>query len=126
MKKIVILILAALAIFAFVYFDVGQTLTLENLKSQQHAIDAHYRASPLIVIVVFFLVYVAATAASFPGAAILTLAAGAIFGVVTGTLIVSFASTVGATMSFLASRYLFRDWVQARLGNRLWPRGIRH
>ena len=119
MKKIVILILAALAIFAFVYFDVGQTLTLENLKSQQHAIDAHYRASPLIVIIVFFLVYVAATAASFPGAAILTLAAGAIFGVVTGTLIVSFASTVGATMSFLASRYLFRDWVQARFGNRL-------
>jgi len=119
MKMIVILILAALAIFAFVYFDVGQTLTLENLKSQQHAIDAHYRASPLIVIIVFFLVYVAATAASFPGAAILTLAAGAIFGVVTGTLIVSFASTVGATMSFLASRYLFRDWVQARFGNRL-------
>ncbi len=119
MKKIVILVLAALAIFAFVHFDVGETLTLESLKAQQHAIDARYQAEPLTIIAIFFLVYVAATAASFPGAVILTLAAGAIFGVVLGTVIVSFASTVGATLAFLGSRFLFRDWVQARFGGRL-------
>jgi len=119
MKKIVILILVALAIFAFIFFDMGQMLTLENLKSQQQSIVARYQASPLFVILVFFLIYIAATAVSIPGAAILTLAAGAIFGVIAGTLIVSFASTIGATLAFLGSRYLFRDWVQARFGDRL-------
>lgn len=119
MKKIVILALAAMAIFAFFHFDLGSLLTLENLKNRQGAIDAGYRANPVFTIAAFFLIYVATTAASLPGAAILTLAAGAIFGVATGTLIVSFASTLGATLSFLASRYLFRDWVQARFGDRL-------
>jgi len=119
MKKIIIILLVALAIFAFIFFDVGEMLTLENLKNQQQAIDARYQASPLMVILVYFLIYVAATALSIPGAAILTLAGGAIFGVVTGTIIVSFASTIGATLAFLGSRYLFRDWVQARFGDRL-------
>lgn len=119
MKKIIIFLLVALAIFAFIFFDVGAMLTLENLKDQQQAIDARYQASPLLVILVFFLIYVAATALSIPGAAILTLAAGAIFGLVIGTVIVSFASTIGATLAFLGSRYLFRDWVQARFGARL-------
>ncbi len=119
MKKIIIILLVALAIFAFIFFDVGEMLTLENLKNQQQVIDARYQASPLMVILVYFLIYVAATALSIPGAAILTLAGGAIFGVVTGTIIVSFASTVGATLAFLGSRYLFRDWVQARFGDRL-------
>ena len=119
MKKIIIVLLVALAIFAFVFFDVGEMLTLENLKNQQQSMDARYQASPLMVILVYFLIYVAATALSIPGAAILTLAGGAIFGVVTGTIIVSFASTIGATFAFLGSRYLFRDWVQARFGDRL-------
>ena len=119
MKKIIIILVVVLAIFAFIFFDVGEMLTLENLKNQQQVIDARYQASPLIVILVYFLIYVAATALSIPGAAILTLAGGAIFGVVTGTIIVSFASTVGATLAFLGSRYLFRDWVQARFGDRL-------
>ena len=119
MKKIIIVLLVALAIFAFVFFDVGEMLTLENLKNQQQSMDARYQASPLMVILVYFLIYVAATALSIPGAAILTLAGGAIFGVVTGTIIVSFASTIGATLAFLGSRYLFRDWVQARFGDRL-------
>lgn len=119
MKKIIIILVVVLAIFAFIFFDVGEMLTLENLKNQQQVIDARYQASPLMVILVYFLIYVAATALSIPGAAILTLAGGAIFGVVTGTIIVSFASTVGATLAFLGSRYLFRDWVQARFGDRL-------
>jgi uncharacterized membrane protein YdjX (TVP38/TMEM64 family) len=81
--------------------------------------DALYAARPLAVIFGYFLIYVAVTALSIPGAAIMTLAGGALFGVLAGTLIVSFASTIGATLAFLASRYLFRDWVQTRFGDRL-------
>ena len=72
-----------------------------------------------MVIGVFFAVYVAVTALSLPGAAILTLAGGAIFGLLVGTLVVSFASSIGATLAFLASRYVLRDSVQARFGARL-------
>lgn len=119
MKKIVIAILAALAIAVFIYFDLGTYLTLSSLKAQQAGLDAHYQAAPLLFIAAFFLIYVVVTASSLPGAAILTLAAGALFGVGTGTLIVSFASSIGATLAFLASRHLFRDWVQSRFGDRL-------
>ena len=109
MKRIVIIIVAVSAIWTFVHFDVGAMLTLGNLKSQQGAIEARYHAAPLPVMALFFLIYVALTAVSVPGAAILTLAAGAIFGIVAGTILVSFASTIGATLAFLGSRYLFRD-----------------
>ncbi len=119
MKKILILLLFAIAIASFFYFDLGSQLTLANLKEQQAAFDAQYRAAPLLVIGIFFLVYVAATAASLPGALILTLAAGALFGVLAGTIIVSFASSIGATIAFLSSRYLFRDTIKARFGDRL-------
>jgi pyruvate/2-oxoglutarate dehydrogenase complex dihydrolipoamide dehydrogenase (E3) component/uncharacterized membrane protein YdjX (TVP38/TMEM64 family) len=119
MKKILILVAFAVAIASFFYFDLGSQLTLANLKAQQQAFDAQYQAAPLLVIGIFFLIYVAATAASVPGALILTLAAGALFGVVTGTIIVSFASSIGATIAFLSSRYLFRDTIKARFGDRL-------
>ncbi|KGB53601.1 Pyridine nucleotide-disulfide oxidoreductase dimerization region precursor [Sphingopyxis sp. LC81] len=118
-KRFVLLLLLVLALAAWVHFDLGDWLTLEALKSQQAAIDGYFRANPLLVAGLFFLVYVVLTALSVPGAAILTLAAGAIFGLYWGTLIVSFASTIGATFAFLASRYLFRDAVQARFGDRL-------
>lgn len=101
--------------------DLGQYLTLDALKAQHSALDAIYRANPLLVIGIFFLVYAAVTGASIPGALILTLAAGAIFGLGTGTLVVSFASAIGATLAFLASRFLFRDAVQARFAERLRP-----
>jgi len=119
MKKILILVLFAIAIASFFSFDLGSQLTLANLKEQQAAFDAQYRAAPVLVIGIFFLVYVVTTAASLPGALILTLAAGALFGVVTGTIIVSFASSIGATIAFLSSRYLFRDTIKARFGDRL-------
>lgn len=119
MKKILILVLFAIAITSFFYFDLGSQLTLANLKEQQAAFDAQYQAAPFLVIGIFFLIYVAATAASLPGALILTLAAGALFGVLAGTIIVSFASTIGATIAFLSSRYLFRDTIKARFGDRL-------
>ncbi len=119
MKRIAIAGLLLLALVAWFQLDLGQYLTLDALKAQQTAIDGYYRANPLLVTAAFFAIYVALTALSVPGAVILTLAAGAIFGVTTGTLVVSFASTIGATLAFLASRYLFRDAVQARFSERL-------
>lgn len=121
-KRLALLTLFAAMLTAWFVFDLGQYLTLEALKTQQAAIDAFYRANPLLVIAAFFAIYVILTALSVPGAAIMTLAAGAIFGVVIGTVLVSFASSIGATLAFLSSRYLFRDGVQARFGARL--RGI--
>ena len=118
-KKLTILALLAAAIFSYFQFDLGQYLSLENLKAQQATIDGWYQSNALLVIGLFFIFYVVVTALSIPGAAVMTLAAGAIFGVLVGTIIVSFASTIGATFAFLASRYVLRDWVEARFGHRL-------
>ena len=121
MKRTVIAIVFALALAAWFLLDLGQYLTLDSLKAQQQQLDAFYQAQPLIVIAAFFIGYVTLTALSVPGAAILTLAAGALFGVVIGTVLVSFASSIGATLAFLASRYVLRDGVQSRFGDRLKP-----
>ncbi len=119
MKRLPIILLIAAAIFAWFQFDLGQYLTLDALKARQGDIAALYAANPAVVIGGYFAAYVALTALSFPGAAIMTLAGGAIFGLGLGLLIVSFASTIGATLAFLTSRYLLRDWVQGKLGARL-------
>ncbi len=121
-KRLALLALFIAALTAWFALDLGQYLTLDALKAQQAAIDQFYRANPLLVLAAFFLIYVTLTALSVPGAAIMTLAAGAVFGVTTGTVLVSFASSIGATLAFLGSRYLFRDAVQARFGAQL--RGI--
>ena len=121
MKRIILALLLVLASAAWFVFDLGQYLTLDTLKTQRDAIVAFYHANPLLVLALFFTAYVVLTALSVPGAVILTLAAGAVFGVATGTLLVSFASSIGATLAFLASRYLLHDWVQARFGARLRP-----
>ncbi|MEH6758514.1 MAG: FAD-dependent oxidoreductase [Parasphingorhabdus sp.] len=118
-KKLLVLAVIVAAIFAFFHYDLGSQLTLENLKAQQDAIDAQYQANPLAIIGAFFLIYVAVTALSIPGAAVMTLAAGALFGVLVGTIVVSFASTIGATIAFLTSRYLLGDWVESKFGQRL-------
>ncbi len=117
-KRLLILILAAL-IAGFFIFDLGRFFSLEYLKSQQAALDAVYQNNPFLTILVFFLIYVAVAALSLPGAAILTLAAGAIFGLFTGTLIASFASSIGATLAFLASRFICRDMILQKFGSRL-------
>lgn len=119
MKRLVIVAALAGVILLLFQLGLGDQLTLANLKAQQGAVDAAYRANPLLVLAGFFLVYVTMTAVSFPGAAIMTLAAGALFGVVTGTILVSFASSIGATLAFLASRHVLGDWVQTRFGDRL-------
>ncbi|MET1111403.1 MAG: FAD-dependent oxidoreductase [Allosphingosinicella sp.] len=117
--RILLLLLIALAVGAFFVFDLGAYLTLASLKARQAELAAFVSANPLAAVAAFFLLYVAVTALSLPGAAIMTLAAGAIFGLWEGTLIVSFASTIGASLAFLSSRYVLRDWVKARFGGRI-------
>jgi pyruvate/2-oxoglutarate dehydrogenase complex dihydrolipoamide dehydrogenase (E3) component/uncharacterized membrane protein YdjX (TVP38/TMEM64 family) len=118
-RQILVLLLLALAISAFVALDLGRYLSFEQLKASQASFAQLHAEQPLAVAVVYFWVYVLATALSFPGATIITLAGGAVFGLWQGLLIVSFASTVGATLAFLVSRFLLRDWVEARFGQRL-------
>lgn len=119
MKRLPIILLFAAAIFAWFQFDLGQYLTLDALKARQEGVAALYAANPAAVIGGYFAAYVALTALSFPGAAVLTLAGGAIFGLGLGLLVVSFASTIGATLAFMVSRYLLRDLVQGKFGERL-------
>jgi len=119
MKKIILLGLLGLIVLMFFHFDLEQYLTLEYVKSQQQIIDQYYAENRVLTLVGFFLLYVVITGASLPGAAVLTLTGGAIFGLATGLILVSFASTIGASIAFLVSRYLFRDAVQTRFGNSL-------
>jgi pyruvate/2-oxoglutarate dehydrogenase complex dihydrolipoamide dehydrogenase (E3) component/uncharacterized membrane protein YdjX (TVP38/TMEM64 family) len=119
MKKIGLVGLFAAIVVLFFVFDLGHYLTLDYIKAQQFQIEHYYSENRILTLVLFFIVYVIVTGASLPGAAILTLAGGAIFGLATGLLLVSFASTVGASLAFLFSRYLFRETVQARFGNSL-------
>ena len=118
-KRLLLLVVAAAAIAAFFIFDLGRYLSLDALKAQQEGLRAYAAANPLQSAAIFFAIYVAATALSIPGAAILTLGAGAVFGLWRGLLIVSFASSVGATLAFLAARFLLRDTVTRRFGDRL-------
>src|SRR5207245_4869061 len=106
-------------IAAVLALALGQYLRLEYFRSQQSAMEEFRRANPLAAAGIFFLIYVAVTGLSVPGAAVLSLAVGAIFGLLWGTLIVSFASSIGATLAFLSSRFLFREAVRNRFGNRL-------
>jgi len=123
MTRARILILATITVLvaAFFAFDLGHYITLDYFKSQQAAINDVYIAHPLRTAAIFFAVYVTVAALSIPGAAIMTLVAGAIFGLVWGTVIVSFASSLGATLAFLASRFVLRDWVQGQYGDKLRP-----
>lgn len=113
--------LALAALWAWRAHDLGAWLTLDQLKASRDALQARVQAQPLATAAVFFAVYVAAAALSIPGAVILTLAAGAMFGLGWGLLLVSFASSLGALLAFLAARYLLRESIQARFGKALAP-----
>ncbi|MBW3167355.1 FAD-dependent oxidoreductase [Qipengyuania flava] len=119
MKRLLIIAALAALVVAYFFFGLGDYLTVEGIKQVAGDVGAYYERNPAQVIAGFFLVYVAVAAASLPGAAVMTLAAGALFGVLVGTIIVSFASTLGATLAFLASRYVLRDGIEARFGERL-------
>lgn len=116
----IILVVAILGLIAsFFIFDMGQYFNLAFLKARQSDIEVYYANNPIQTVLIFFLTYVLVTGLSLPAASILTLASGAVFGVLIGTVLVSFASTIGATLAFLASRFLFRDFIQNRFADKL-------
>jgi|TARA_R110002012_G_scaffold79709_11_gene202538 pyruvate/2-oxoglutarate dehydrogenase complex dihydrolipoamide dehydrogenase (E3) component/uncharacterized membrane protein YdjX (TVP38/TMEM64 family) len=119
MKKLLIILALAVLVAAYFFFGLGDYLTVDGIKQVAGEVGGYYERNPLQVIALFFLTYVAVTAASLPGAAVMTLAAGALFGVGVGTIVVSFASTLGAVLAFLASRYVLRDTIEQRFGARL-------
>ena len=112
-KVAVIIGLCALFVAAFA-FDAPQYLTLDVLREKQAVLKAYQADHALLVMSGFFLIYVTAAAMSFPGATVLTLLGGALFGIWQGLLVVSFASTIGATLAFLLARFLLRDWIQEK------------
>jgi uncharacterized membrane protein YdjX (TVP38/TMEM64 family) len=118
-SRLYLFICITLLIATFFYFDLPQFLTLDNLKSRQESIISYRNVHPFLATAVYALIYIAVTGLSLPGATILTLAGGAFFGLFWGTLIVSFASSLGATLAFLAARFLFRDEIYAKFGHQL-------
>lgn len=117
-RLLVILLVLALVV-AFFVFDLGQYLTLDYLKSQREAFLEFYAENQLTTLLAYFAAYVAVAALSLPGATIMTLAGGAVFGLATGFVVISFASTIGATLAFLISRFVLRDAVQNKFKDKL-------
>jgi uncharacterized membrane protein YdjX (TVP38/TMEM64 family) len=119
MKRLAVLLLIALAVGAFFGFHLQHHFTLQALQSDQKTFQAMRTASPELIAAGFFVLYVAMAALSLPGAAILTIAGGALFGIAEGTALVSFASALGATLALAISRYVLREGVQRRFGDKL-------
>ena len=113
-KKLLLATLVAIVLILLLFFDVQHYFTLEYLKSSKDKLNAYYQDDPLLVLGTYFVIYLASAAFSLPGAAVLSLAGGALFGFTAATLVVSFASTIGATLAMLIARVLMRDWVKDR------------
>ena len=118
-SRIAVLLLIVLVVAAIKITGLDQYLSLARIQELQSRFMVVHQSHPLLVAALFFISYVVATALSIPGAVVLTLVAGAFFGLVWGTLLVSFASTMGATLAFLLARFLLRDWVQKKFADRL-------
>jgi uncharacterized membrane protein YdjX (TVP38/TMEM64 family) len=118
-KKIAVVLAIIALVAAFMAFDLGRYFTLSYIKESQERFAAFYVENRGLVISSYMGIYVLVTALSLPGAAVMTLAGGALFGLLAGTVAVSFASTIGATLACFVSRFLLRDWVQGRFGDRL-------
>lgn len=123
MSRTRLLVLAVVAVAVIAFFALGgpRYVSFENVKAQAAGFNQYYEAHRLQTVAVYFVVYVLVTALSLPGALVMTLVGGAIFGLVWGTVIVSFASSIGATLAFLASRFVLRDWVRLKFGRFLEP-----
>jgi pyruvate/2-oxoglutarate dehydrogenase complex dihydrolipoamide dehydrogenase (E3) component/uncharacterized membrane protein YdjX (TVP38/TMEM64 family) len=118
-RKIILFLLVALSLGAFFWFDLHHYLTLTELKLRQASFENYYTQNRILTLGIYFLLYIAVTALSLPGAAVMTLAGGALFGFLPALLVVSFASSIGATLAFLVSRFMLRDWVQRKFKDRL-------
>lgn len=118
-RKAAVVLVIFILMAAALYFDLGKYLTLSHIKeSRQHYLALYAEKGPL-VIAAYMTIYILVTALSLPGAAVMTLAGGALFGLWKGTLVVSFASSIGATIACFVSRFLLRDWVQSRFSDRI-------
>jgi len=118
-KKILIIILIFAGIGLFFYFDLHKMLTFERIKGAQGDLEAYTNEHLMIAALAFCGLYIGTTALSLPGAAVLTLLSGALFGLVIGTLLASISSTIGATLAFLTSRYLLRGFVKSKFSKML-------
>lgn len=118
-KKIALALAALAMVILFFYFDLQRFLTLAALKANRQTLLDYYAAHRLLMVAGFMAIYIVQTALSLPGAAILSLAAGAIFGSIMGTVYANIAATIGATLAFLVTRYLLRDLVLKKFGSRL-------
>ncbi len=118
-KKLAIVGVIILLVILFMVLGLDQYLTLSYLKEKQADFVQLYEANRVMVVGVYMLIYIVVTALSLPGAAVMTLAGGGMFGLVTGTIAVSFASSIGATLACIVARYLLRDWVQSKFGDKL-------
>jgi len=119
LPKIVLVIVVMILAGSFFALDLGQYFTLENLKNQQETFRAYYQQHQGLTLLIYFSIYVLMAALSLPGAAVMTLAGGAFFGLFAGSIVVSFASSIGATLAFLVSRFLLRESVQGKFGEKL-------
>ncbi len=118
-KKIIIVLVIICLIAAFKIFNLGDYLTLSYIKESQERFTILYSEHRVAVIASFMGIYILVTSLSLPGAAVMTIAAGALFGLILGTVIVSFASTIGATLACFVSRFVLRDWIQGKFGDKL-------
>ncbi|NOX92623.1 MAG: FAD-dependent oxidoreductase, partial [Gammaproteobacteria bacterium] len=118
-SRSLVVLVVVLLVAAFFVFDLGQYLTLDYLKSQRQSFLDYYADNRFTTLAIYFAIYVAVAALSLPGAAVMTLAGGAVFGLATGLLLISFASTIGATFAFMISRFVLRDTVQNRFRDKL-------
>lgn len=117
-KTLILLVIIILAVLLYT-LGINEYLNLNTLKSFQNEWTEAYQARPIEIISLYFIMYVAVTGLSLPGATLMTLVGGALFGTALGTAIISFASTIGATIAFLLSRYFFKDWVQKKFSKQL-------
>lgn len=117
--RIVILVILGIGVGAFFFFDLGRYFSLETLKANRDSLRAYTNENGVAAAAVFILVYVVQTGLSLPGATMMTLTGGFLFGSVLGTLFVNVGATTGATLAFLAARYVLRDWVEKKFGDRL-------
>jgi uncharacterized membrane protein YdjX (TVP38/TMEM64 family) len=118
-KQWLLLLALGACLAAYFVFDLARWFSLDYLKEQQASIVAWRQARPLSTALCFFLTYVIVTGLSLPGATVMSLAVGAVFGLFWGVILVSFAASIGATLAFLSARFLLRDWVQRHFGARL-------
>ena len=119
LKKIIVVMVLIGLVAVFFAFDLGKYMTLEYLKASQQKFEVLYAEHQVPAIAGYMVIYILVTSLSLPGAAIMTIAGGALFGLVTGTLAVSFASTIGATLAAFVARFLLRDWVQGKFGDKI-------